>query len=165
MPERSADTPPIHQTKVSRAIYGLVTVLAVLQVLQLHPDSARTSAVTLFGTTLAVALIDAYSESIAVMLSRGRSISRAEWRGILDEVAPVIVGAQAPTIVLLASVLGLLSHETALDIAELVAFALLFVYGLRVGQLLHTSKVRWVLSGLMLVAIGALIVGFKAALH
>jgi hypothetical protein len=44
---------------ISGAIYGLVTVLAVLVVMADHPPVAWQGAVTLFGTTLAVALVDA----------------------------------------------------------------------------------------------------------
>jgi hypothetical protein len=142
-----------------------MTVLAVLQVLQMHPTSARESAVTLFGTTLAVALVEAYSESIAAMIGRGRSITHGEIGEILHEVAPVMVGAQAPAVVVLASAVGIMTLPTALRLAETVAFLLLFLYGVRVGQLLHASKARWIASGLVLVVIGGIIVGFKAAFH
>ena len=68
--EKPAD--PVHGvsgTPVSRAIYGLITVLAVLQIMELHPPSPWQGTVTLLGTTIAVALADAYSDSIAMMLA------------------------------------------------------------------------------------------------
>ena len=150
---------------VSRAIYGLITVLAVLQVVMMHPVSPRASAVSLFGATLAVALIDAYSESIAAMLAKGSSLARQEFAELLRDVAPVMIGAQAPTLVLLLAVAGILEHNTALRLAEAVTFLLLFGYGFAVGKLLGGSLARQLANGLVLVAVGAIIVGIKAALH
>ena len=150
---------------VAKAIYGLITVLAVLVVMDDHPPPAWRGAVTLFGTTLAVALVDTYAETIAGMLSHQRRPSRRELRGIWHDVSPVLLGAQAPTLVLLAAAFGLLSVGRALTIAEAVAFCLLFGYGWRVGTTLHRNRLPQVLSGLGLVAIGGLIVGIKAAFH
>jgi hemolysin III len=150
---------------VSRAIYGLMTVLAVLQVMELHPPSAWQAAVSLFGTTLAVALVDAYADSIAEMLSRGRTLLWDELRAIGRDVAPILVGAQGPTLVMILSALGLLTVDDAIDLAQAVAFLFLFGYGWRVGKLLHEHWARRLVSGLILVAIGGFIVGIKAAFH
>jgi hemolysin III len=153
------------RSNVSRAIYGLMTVLAVLQVVMEHPDSPWASAVSLFGATLAVALVDAYSESIGAMLVRRRSLDWQEFREVVRQVAPVMIGAQAPTIVVLLSVAGLIEHESALRLAEVVTFVFLFGYGFAVGRMLGGSLARQLASGIALLAIGALIVGIKAALH
>ena len=101
---------------VSRAIYGLVTVLAVRQVMELHPPTAWQGAVSLFGTTLAVALVDAYADSIAEMLAHGRSLTWGEVRAIVRDVEPILVGAQGPTVIGL-SALGLFDVEDAIDLA------------------------------------------------
>jgi hypothetical protein len=155
----------IRHTAVSKAIYGVITVLAVLQALQAHPPSAWSAAVILFGTTLAVALVDAYSESIAIMLAESRGLSLDDLRAIRHEVAPVLVGAQAPTLLLLLAAIGLFSVDRALQLAEIVAFLLLFSYGWRVGSMLHERWFKQLLSGLVLVAIGGIAVGIKAAFH
>jgi hypothetical protein len=63
------------------------------------PAGAKRGALTLFGTTLAVALVDTYAETIAGMLFRQRRLPRTELREIWHGVAPVLVGAQAPTLV------------------------------------------------------------------
>ena len=55
---------------VSKAIYGSISVLAVLLVLEEHPPAAWRAAVTLFGSALAIALAEAYSETVAEMISR-----------------------------------------------------------------------------------------------
>lgn len=155
----------VSHAPVSKAIYGLITVLAVLQVLELHPPSAWQATIALFGTTIAVALVDAYSESIAVMLAEQHTLTRDDLREIGRDVAPVLVGAQGPTVLLLLSAFGLISVDLALSLAQIVAFLLLFGYGWRVGQLLHEHWFRQLLSGLALVAIGGLAVGIKAAFH
>ena len=163
--EPTSDVQKVSQAPVSRAIYGLVTVLAVLQVMELHPPTAWQGAVSLFGTTLAVALVDAYADSIAEILAHGRSLTREELRAILRDVGPILVGAQGPTLILVLSALGLFDVEDAIDLAQVVAFLFLFGFGWRVGQLLHEHWARRLVSGLILVAIGAFIVGVKAAFH
>jgi hypothetical protein len=132
--------------------------------MELHPPSAWSGAVSLFGTTLAVALVDAYSDSIAEMLSHGRNLSFDELRAIARDVGPVLVGAQAPTL-LVAARFELIEVETAIDQAQVVAFFFLFGYGWRIGKLLHEHWARQLVSGLLLVAIGGFIVGIKAAFH
>ena len=160
-----AGEPAISERFVARAVYGLITVLAVLQAMELHPPDAWRGAITLFGTTLAVALIEVYAEAIGVLLGRSGRLDRQELAHMWHEAAPVMVGAQGPTVVLVLSALGLMSVETAIDIAQVVAFLTLFGYGWRIGQLLDQRWTRQVASGLILVAIGGLLVGIKAAFH
>jgi hypothetical protein len=157
--------PAVNKLWVARSIYGLVTVLAVLEALEHHPPSAWRGAVILFGTTLAVALVEAYADSIAEMIARGGGLSRADFVEIGHDVAPVMIGAQGPTIVFLLATLSLFTVDTAIDIAQAVAFLTLFGYGWRIGQLLHERRHKQVISGLVLVAIGGLVVGVKAAFH
>lgn len=155
----------LNDTAVAKAIYGLMTVLAVLVVMDDHPPVPWRGAITLFGTTLAVALVDTYAETVAGMLSHQRRPSRGELREIWRDVSPVLIGAQAPTLVLLSAAIGLIPVERAITVAEGVAFLLLFGYGWRVGTTLHRNRFPQLLSGLLLVAIGGLIIGIKAAFH
>jgi len=150
---------------IEKAIYGLITVLAVLVVMQQHPPVAWRGAVTLFGTTLAVALVDAYAATISAMLSQRRALADEEKSAIWRSVVPVMAGAQAPTFVLLLSALGLYTVERAITGAEIVVVLFLFGYGLRVGQLLHQHWLRQLISGMALVAIAGLVVAIKALFH
>jgi hypothetical protein len=163
--ESASPAQEVSHAFVSRAIYGLISVLAVLQVMEVHPPSAWSGAISLVGTTLAVALIVAYADTIAKTRSHGRSLAFGELREIWHDVEPVLVGAQGPTVLLVFSGFGLLEVEDAIDLAQAVAFLFLFGYGWRVGKLLHTHWARRPVSGLILVAIGGLIVGIKAAFH
>lgn len=162
---RGAGKPAVSSTFVARAVYGLITVLAVLQAMELHPPEAWRGAVSLFGTTLAVALIEVYAETIGEMLGTKTRLSRGDLVHIWHDAAPVLAGAQGPTIVLLLSAFGLMSVETAIDIAQLIAFVTLFGYGWRIGQMLDARLSRQLLSGLILIAIGGLLVGIKTAFH
>jgi hypothetical protein len=143
----------------------LITVLAVLVVLGEHPPAPWRGAVTLFGTTLAVALVDAYAAMIAGMMSRQRALADEERGAIWHSVVPVMAGAQAPTLVLVLSAFGLYSVERAITIAEVVVVLFLFGYGLRVGQLLHQHWLRQLLSGVALVAIAGVVVAIKVLFH
>lgn len=163
--QAAAPAHEVARASVSRAIYGLITVLAVLQVMGAHPPSAWHGTASLFGTTLAVALADAYSDSIGEMLSEGHRLSRGSFRAIGHDVWPILTGAQLPTFVLLASALGLISVELAISLAEWVAFLMLFGFGVRVGQMLHERWFLRLMSGIVLVAIAGLIVAIKAAFH
>jgi hypothetical protein len=58
----------------AKAIYGLIT----LQVMEDHPPVAWVAAVRVFGTTLAVALVEAYASTIGTVLSSQRGGTRAE---------------------------------------------------------------------------------------
>ena len=150
---------------VEKAIYGLVTVLAVLVAMEEHPPSAWRGAATLFGTTLAVALVETYAATIAATLSRRRALAGEEQGVIWRSVMPVVTGAQAPTIVLLLSALGLFPVGRAITIAQIVVALLRFGYGLRVGQILHQHRLQQLISGLALVAIAGLLVTIKVLFH
>jgi hemolysin III len=99
------------------------------------------------------------------MLSRRRALAGEERGAIWRSVVPVMVGAQAPTIVLVLSALGLYPAERAITIAQIVVAILLFGYGLRVGQILHQHRLLQLISGLALVAIAGLLVAIKVLLH
>jgi hemolysin III len=149
----------------SRTIYGFVVVLAVLAVMQNQPPSAWTAAITLFGTTLAIALAEAYSEIIAGIIAEQRHPTRAELRRVWSGVSPVLIGAQVPAVVLLLSALGFFPIEQALTLAEIAVFLLLFSYGWRVAVVLHENWIHRVLAGLLFVGAGALVVGIKTLFH
>lgn len=140
-----------------------MTILAVLDVMGDHPPVAWRAALILFGTTFAVALIDVYAESISLVLTN--TGERPDLKELWHEVSPVLIGAQAPTMVMIASQLGLWSVERAITISQVLSFLILFGFGFRVGQTLHGTLLRQVLSGLVLVGVGALIVGIKVAAH
>jgi hemolysin III len=155
----------VRNSFVAKAIYGLITVQAVLLEISDHPPEAWNAAITLFGTTLVVALVENYAEIIARTIGAERRLTRTELCDIWEHVRPVLVGAQAPTLVMILAAFGVFTVEQAINVSEVIVFLLLFGFGLRVGQLLHQSRVHQVLSGLGLVLISGFLVLLKALLH
>jgi hypothetical protein len=153
------------QDFVAKAIYGLITVLAVVLVMEEHPPTAWIAAGTLFGTVLVVALAETYSKTIAEIIAGRKRLDREEIIEIWHDTRPILLTANLPTLVILLSGAGLYSIETALIIAKSMIYLALFVYGLQVGYLLHASRWRILLSGLFTAGIGALIGLMKFLLH
>lgn len=150
---------------VSRAIYGSISVLAVLLVMEEHPPSAFEAVLTLFGTTLAIALAEAYSETIAEVIAKRKRLSREEIKALWVQTRPVLLSANLPTLVLLGSLTGLYSVPSALEVAEYAIYLELFVLGFGTGRLLHGSVWRSLLIGLSTLAIGVLIGLIKYVFH
>jgi hemolysin III len=150
---------------VAKAIYGLISVLAVLLVMEEHPSTAWKAAAILFGTVLALAMAETYSATIAETIAGQRRLDHEEILEIWHDTRPILLTANLPTLVILLSGTGLYSMETALLIAKSVIYLALFAYGLQVGHLLHASRGRILLSGLFTAGIGAWIGLMKFLLH
>lgn len=150
---------------VAKAIYGLITVLAVVLVMEEHPPTAWIAAGTLFGTVLVVALAETYSKTIAEIIAGQRRLDRQEIIEIWQDTRPILLSANLPTLVILLSAAGLYSMQTALLIAKYAIYLALFCYGLQVAHLLHASRWRILLSGLFTAGLGALIGLMKFLLH
>lgn len=160
-----AHTQPWIAPFAAKAIYGLLTVLALLVAMEEHPPTPLRASVTLFGAIFGIALAEAYSEWIAEMLAHRRPLSREELRGIWRVVAPVMLGAQPPTVVLLISALGFLPVETAIDVGQWTDLALLYLFGVRVGRVAQQTWPLAIGSGAIATATGALIILVKSLFH
>ena len=147
------------------AIYGSLAVMAVLVAIGFHPASPLQVAAQLFGVTLAIAVAKGYAEIIADTLYRGRRLDKGEALEVLRKVSPVMVGAQGPTAVMLISAFGLLSAEAALEISKILVLLLLFVYGLRVAQLLHKNRFVQIVSGIVIMSAGGVVVLMNYLFH
>jgi hemolysin III len=150
---------------VAKAIYGLISVLAVLLVMEEHPPAAWKAAGILFGTVVVLAIAETYSTTIAETIAGKRRLDRQEIREIWHDARPILLTANLPSLVILLSGAGLYSMETALMAAKYVIYLALFAYGLQVGHLLHASRWRILLSGLFTAGLGALIGLLKFFFH
>jgi hemolysin III len=150
---------------VSKAIYGLISVLAVLLIMEEHPPTAWKAAGILFGTVLALAMAETYSAAIAETIAGQRRLDRQEIMEIWHDTRPILLTANLPTLVILLSGAGLYSMQAALIIARSAIYLTLFVFGLQVGHLFHASRWRIWLSGLFTAGIGVLIGLMKFLLH
>ncbi|MDF9801389.1 hypothetical protein OKW21_006698 [Catalinimonas alkaloidigena] len=66
---------------------------------------------------------------------------------------------------LLIAAVGLFSVATAVMLAECLIYVTLFVYGLRIGCLLHGPRIRMFLAGLFTLGIGGLLGISKLLFH
>ena len=66
---------------------------------------------------------------------------------------------------MLISAFGLLSVEAALEISKILVLLLLFVYGLRVAQLLHKNRFVQIVSGIVIMSAGGVVVLMNYLFH
>src|SRR5215212_627158 len=150
----------------ARAVYGLIIVMVVLEAMELHPPSAGWEGPELLiGTVLTLALAEVYADLIAGMLVHNKRPSRTELGLTGREAAPLLIGAPLPVIVLILSALGLVEIHRAIDLAQVIAYSFLLVYGWRAVQRLEGKLATRVVVGLTFAAIGFLLVALKAAYH
>ena len=149
----------------AKAIYGLISVLAVLLIMEEHPPTAWKAAGLLFGTVLVLAMAETYSGTIAETIAGQRKLDGQEILEIWHDTRSILLTANLPTLAIVLSGAGLYSMATALLIAKSAIYLALFCYGLQVGHLLHASRWRIFLSGLFTAGIGALIGLMKFLLH
>lgn len=150
---------------ISKALYGSITILAVLLSFKDHQLSAWHGVLLLFGTSLSVALAEAFSETISQVIAGKKKLDQKELVEIWHETRPVLSASYLPILMLLLATVDLFSVSTAVILAEYLIYATLFVYGLRIGYLLHGPKLRMFLAGLFTLAIGGLLGIIKLLFH
>ncbi len=150
---------------ISEGIYGMVTCLAVILIMESHLSNYWDASLTLFGSVLVVTLAKAYSDTIAEVITQKRKLELSELRIVWYHAAPILISANIPTLIILLSGLGLYSVSTALYVSKIFIYILLFLYGIKMGQLMHESRIRIIFSGLMTCGIGLLISFIKMFFH
>ena len=156
---------PFDKAFMAKSLYGSVTLLAVLLSFEDHVPTAGHGASLLFGTALSVALAEAFSESISQVIIGKKRLDRQELHTIWHETRPVLLAAYLPVLVMVLAAVGFFSVPTALMLAKSLIYATLFVYGLRIGYLLHGPKIRMFLAGLFTLGIGGLLGLIKLLFH
>ena len=150
---------------VSRAIYGAISVLAVLLIMDDHPPTVGAAAINVFGTVLAVALAEAYSEVIGETIAHKKQFTLETAKKAWLSTRPVFVSASLPIFIILLSLTGLYSIHASFTISKVYIYVYLFVFGLRVGRLFDAQRSRVLLSGLFTLSIGILISLIKGGFH
>lgn len=150
---------------ISRSVYGLVNVLVILLIMEDHPPTALEGAVTLFGAAFAIALVEAYAELVGETIGHQRGLTADEWRHIVRAVSPVLIGALAPTLVMLLAALGLYTVDTGISISQALVFILLAILGVRAIVYQHRAPLMRILGGATLLILFVLMLGLKVAFH
>jgi hypothetical protein len=150
---------------ISEVIYGTITILALVLVLEEHPEAPWRVVGTIVAATLALAVARAYAGTVAETLSRGEPLKRSELRAIWREARPVMVYAQLPTLAFVLSALGLFPLGLAFWIAEAVGLFILLLAGYLVGRRVGSSRLRSLFSSLVIGSAGGLIILLKILTH
>jgi hypothetical protein len=151
--------------RVAKVTYGAIIGEALIVVLQGHPPSALVVAGTLLSTAGAVALAELYSEVIGHQTRTRSRVERHHLRHLGGEVAAVAFGVAFPCVFFLAAAVGLIELDTAFRAAKWSGLALIGFYGFCAAKLAGDRTLPALLQALAVMAIGAVVIAFKALVH
>jgi hypothetical protein len=153
-------------SRPASAIYGTIVVLGVIA--GVSEDADAGPAAVLGGvlvTALAFWAAHVYAEVLAARLAD----PERRWGEIMPRAAagewPIVEAALAPAVALVLGVIGVLSRDTAIDVAMALALADLFGWGVVIGRASGQSRAGVLLSGLLNVALGGVVVFLKVLVH
>jgi hypothetical protein len=151
--------------RVARVTYGAIIGEALVVVMQGHPPTAAVAAGTLLVTAAAVALAELYSEVIGHQTRTRSHVGRHHVRHLAGEVAAVAFGVAFPCVFFLAAAAGIFDLDTAFRAAKWSGLALIGFYGFCAARLAGDRLAYAVLQALAVMAIGAIVIAFKAVVH
>jgi hypothetical protein len=148
------------------AIYGTIVVLAVIAGVSEDTEAGAASVLgAVLVTALALWIAHVYAESLASRLADAKATWREIVRRAIVQEWPLAEAALVPAAPLLLGAVGVLSRESAIDVAIALALADLFTWGAAVGRASNQAPRRAALSGLLNVALGGIVVGLKLVVH
>jgi hypothetical protein len=151
--------------RVARVTYGAIVGMALIVVLQGHPPSAAVVAATLVSTALAVALAELYSEVIGHQTTTRRHVERHHLRRLTAEVLAVAFGVAFPCVFFIAAAAGAIELGTAFRLAKWSGLGLIGFYGFCAARLAGDGYASALLQAGAVMAIGAVLIAFKAVVH
>jgi zona occludens toxin (predicted ATPase) len=156
----------VGRRNVAGFVYG--AVLAVAVVTAVSSDHSARAAFVLGGvliTAIVFWLAHTYAVTLQNRLSRsGRSVW-ADARAAAMHEATLLEAAILPSVPLLLAALDVLQRDTGILLAQLVGLAELFVSGYAVARVLEQPQLKAIASGGFCLALGAVLILLKAALH
>ena len=150
---------------VARVTYGAIIGMALIVVLQSHPPSAAVVAGTLLSTALAVALAELYSELIGHEMRTRTHLGRHQIRHVAGEVAAVAFGVAFPCVFFFAAAAGLIELAHGVPAGQVVGAGADRLLRLLRGPAGRRPPAGGVAQALAVMAIGALLIAFKAVVH
>src|SRR4051794_1883554 len=138
----------LRSEQVSRVIYGAIIGMAVIVVLEHHPESPGATVASLIATGLAVALAELYSEVIGEWTKNRQMVQRHHVRHIAAGVTAVFVGIVFPDVFFLLAAFGVLELDTAFTLAKWTGLGLIAFYGYAAGRLSGSSRNTSILHAL-----------------
>ncbi|MEM9429940.1 MAG: hypothetical protein AAGA32_10635 [Pseudomonadota bacterium] len=146
-------------------VYGTITVMGLL--LAMDPDHVEPlrAAGYLFVSVLAVAMAKAFAELCETALKTGQNADPADIASAWRHSRTTLFAANGPTAALLLAAAGLIEGATAHALAQLLAIALLCVFGIRIGRALDGTLKASVIGAAVCGGIGLAIAVLKNAIH
>jgi hypothetical protein len=151
--------------QVSRVIYGAIVGLALVLVYELSQSAPGKVIATLFGTGVAVALAEVYSEVIGTETRTRRRITREQLRELLVDAAAVLFGVVAPCVFFVLAAVGLVATDTAFTLAKWTGLGLIGFYGWWAARLAGAGRAEAFVHAISIVSVGAVLIGLKALVH
>jgi VIT1/CCC1 family predicted Fe2+/Mn2+ transporter len=162
---RAALETHLQSRQVARVVYGSIIGLALVVAIQAHPPRTGVVVGWVFGTAIAVALAELYSEIVGVETRERHRVTRAQLADMLDDAGAVAFGVAFPDLFFLLAAMGVLELDTAFRIAKWSGLALIGCYGYWAARLSGAPVGRSLVRGGVVALIGAGLIALKALLH
>ena len=114
---------------------------------------------------MAVGLAELYSEVVGFEAMGRRKATRAELPDLAGDIAAVIFGVAFPVVFFILAAVGVLSEESAFDVAEWAGIGLIGLYGFAGSRLSGNGRLNSLLKATGVALIGAALIGLKALVH
>jgi len=147
------------------AIYGAITVLALLMAMGHSANDPITTAVILFGSILAITLAKAFAQISADAAHHRAAFGWAEVRTGWQHARPTLIAANIPTLLIALAATEIYSVETAIDLSQIFGILLLAIYGFSIGWVIYRRVLPGLLHGAFTGAIGLALALLKFVLH
>jgi hypothetical protein len=146
-------------------IYGAISALSLLMTFGAHPEHPFKMAVALFGSIVAITLAKAFAEVTAAELSRTGDAPAMRFSDAWHHARPTLVAANVPTLLVVASGLGLVDMDAAIAAGQSFIVAMLLIVGGRVGWSARGTLRALALGAAVTGGIGFLLAAMKYVLH
>lgn len=147
-------------------IYSAITLLAVVTTLWTHSAALTTRAAigSILGSVVALWLATLVATRISYRAVYAREMTLKEYRSTMFASSGLLAPAIAPTGLLLASSLGIVTLHDALGLSILVLLASMLYFSFVAGRKIYERRWQVFLVSSIEMVIGLLIVGLKLVL-
>jgi hypothetical protein len=150
----------------ARAIYGQILVTSMVGALSEDSDiDAEYILVSVVATMVVFWLAHVYAAAMARGLETAQHVGWTEIRRLAAEEWPLVQATFPTAIVLALGAIGVISTETAVDLAIAVGVVALFAWGLAIGRASRSSWAAALLGAAISAAFGLVVVGLKGLVH
>jgi hypothetical protein len=155
----------LRSRQVSRIVYGSIVGLALVVAVDDHPPAAGVMAAWLVTSGLAVALAELYSEVVGAETRERHRVTRQQLVPMFRSAAFVALGVAFPAVFFLLAVVHLIEVDTAFAIAKWSGLGLIGFYGYWAARFAGTPVLRALVQAVLVAAVGASLIAFKALVH